>query len=156
MHTNLVIRRATKEDLPYIRFIEKYSFYPYLYRTTKYFNKLINYGYIFSAEVDEEVVAYMSLVVHKRYIEVRDLAVFLTYRKKGIATSFFNIIFFLARLLKKKYIRLYVDIENTIALSFYQKIGFKEKKSCSKYYGRTDGIFMIADLCNCELDKHNL
>ncbi len=138
----LVFRKADKLDIPSIKFIEKYSFYPYLYRSNRYFNNLVNNGFLYVVIVDDILAGYMSFTVHRKFIEVRDLAVMLGYRRQGISSQFFDIVFSVARFLNKRKIKLTVDELNEPARSLYTKLGFVEDRVRKKYYGNSNGILM--------------
>lgn len=140
--TDLSFRQAVKADLPSIRFIERYCFWPDLYRSARYLNNLVRSGLFYVAEVDGVLAGYISLTIHRRYLEIRDLAVLMGFRRTGIATEFLNIVFFMARILRLPRVQLTVDVSNAPACALYRKFGFEEKMLRRSYYGRSDGVLM--------------
>lgn len=140
------IRHATLIDLPQIRLVEKYSFYPYLYRSQRYFKKLIKTSRLAVFIVDDTVVAYIGFSLRKKICLISDLAVFLCNRNKGYASNLLNFVFEKCYIKNIKKVRLVVDIKNEKAISLYYKYNFKLKKTLKNYYGTSDGLLLIKEI----------
>lgn len=128
------IRKCKREDLEDVYEIERLSFpYPY--------PKIIFYDYInklfFVAEENEKIVGYVIADVDRNLIV--SIAVHPEYRNKGYGKKLMD---YVLKLMKGK-IFLQVRKSNKIAISFYQKIGFKKIKEIKKYYmNGEDAILM--------------
>lgn len=115
--------------------IERLSFpYPY--------PKIVFYDYInklfFVAEENKKIVGYV-IADYERNLVV-SIAVHPEYRNKGYGKKLMN---YVLKLMKGE-VFLQVRKSNKIAISFYQKIGFKKIKEIERYYMNGENAILMS------------
>ena len=133
----LIADRSCLDD---ILLIERYSFYPELYKSPRYYKRQISFKRLRLCVVDGEVVGYLCFQPHKQYVSISDLATKIGYRQKGVA---FYLINSLLKELQNSYskvktIRLMVAADNDVEQSLYRKFYFIPKAVRKQYYGMHD------------------
>ncbi len=133
---------ADKSMLEDIRRIERYCFYPYLYRTSRYFAKKINTGNLVVVRFNQCCAGYMAFTRHRHYADISDLAVDINFRRCGVATAMLKWAEQRGRFWGVPKLQLTVDEENTPAVETYRKFGFQVIKKRKNYYGIRSGLVM--------------
>ncbi len=140
---DLVLRLATKSDIQLIRQIERYAFSPLLRRSNRYFaKKLVNQS-LFVVCLQNNVVAYCSVVRHRYYLDISEIAVSIHHRNVGIGSFMMAKLLLLGQGTGYREFHLVVNEKNELAISLYRKLGFCELKIRSCYYLLDNGISMI-------------
>lgn len=134
------VNRTMLED---IRVIERYCFYPYLYRSTWYFARKILAGNFMAVYIDQMCAGYISLTCHRCFLEISDLAVDIRFRRHHVATAMLEWARRRCTCLHKAKLRLVVDEENEGAVMLYTKFGFTFLRSRKNYYGMRNGLVMV-------------
>lgn len=93
-----------------------------------------------------EVVGFLSGVVGGDECELSDIAVDERYRKIGIATRLFELLFNELKNKKVNKVFLLVRFNNDPAVSLYNKLGFNCVGKRKGYYGGADALIMKKDL----------
>ncbi len=135
---------VSREDLPAVRRIERYCFYPASMRTRRYYARKLLLRSLLKAVSCDQIVGYAGFVRHRRYLDVSELAVSLDCRRQGAATALLGHLAFVALGMGIGTVHLTVDTMNDPALSLYRKLGFTPQKLRRGYYGSGDGLVMIA------------
>lgn len=86
----------------------------------------------FVAEIDNKIVAYISIRHQKQAIYITDLYVLPGYRRKGIATRLIKLVKKNKSKFKAKFLRVDVRKKDYPARRLYEKIGFKFWKQKGK------------------------
>lgn len=88
------------------------------------------------AMLDNQVVGYLTYKDNKEGYDIIQIGVVPNYQRQGIATKLMDKI-------NDKPIVLEVNANNTKAVNFYYKLGFKKVVDLPNYYKNDDGIRMI-------------
>lgn len=88
------------------------------------------------AMLDNQVVGYLTYKDNKEGYDIIQIGVDPNYQRQGIATKLMDKI-------NDKPIVLEVNANNTKAVNFYYKLGFKKVVDLPNYYKNDDGIRMI-------------
>lgn len=134
------VNRTMLED---IRVIERYCFYPYLYRSTRYFARKILAGNFVAVYIEQTCAGYISLTRHRSFLEISDLAVDIRFRRLHVATAMLEWARRRCIYLHAAKLRLVVDEENECAVKLYTKFGFTFLRSRKNYYGLRNGLVMV-------------
>lgn len=151
----ILIRNATKEDLPSIMYInsvalpENYPEYFFLYHLENWDKAF------FVAEVEGKVVGYMmnrvetGLGFSKKFIvkkgHVVSIAVLEGYRRMGIGEALMRAgIDSLRRNYNVDEIYLEVRVSNEPAIKLYEKLGFKKIKILEGYYSDGESAYLMS------------
>lgn len=132
-----IIREAKKEDLEKVSKIEEISFnfgkwglYFFIKFIESAFNKII------LVELNGDILGYCAYTDEGDVIHIKNIAVHPDYRKRGIGSLLINEVKKL-----KKDIYLEVMEDNTIAIKFYESLGFKRISEIKKFYSNGKSAF---------------
>jgi ribosomal protein S18 acetylase RimI-like enzyme len=139
---------AQRSCLGDVRKIERYAFYPYLYKSDRYFKRKICQGTLWLCSADNEPAGYICFQLHKRYAVIQDLATAVNHRRKGVAERLMKSVI---SYLKNNFpgiviVRLMVSVQNEEARALYEKLLFRPAGGKKRYYGNHDGVMMIRSL----------
>lgn len=100
----------------------------------------------FVAEENGKVAAYLGATAILSDSDVLLVAVDENYRKKGVATALFNLLF--AALKERNVEKVFLEVrsKNLPARACYKSLGFSEISVRNNYYGDDDAIIMEKDL----------
>ncbi len=136
-----MIRRATKQDFNSI-----YELGSYLhadYKKVNHLDFLINESVykFFVADVDEKVVAFLSITEFYEVVDIVDLFVLPDYRGKHLASCLLN--YMLGDISDQvEYLTLEVACNNAIAIQLYRNFGFEVVNKRIGYYSDQDAYLM--------------
>jgi ribosomal protein S18 acetylase RimI-like enzyme len=140
--TQLVIRKATKDDLPSLNVLEEVTFdtYPISRRQMSYLARSAS-AIVLVAHV-RGALAGDAIALMRRHASgevtgrIYSLAVAPENRGKGIARKLMQIL--LARLKSRNAKRIHLEVEqaNFSAVRLYEKLGFCVVQTLKHYYGR--------------------
>lgn len=100
-----------------------------------------DYSSIIGYEEDNKIVAFLHIKIIQDEIDVENIVVAESYRKRKIATKLLTHII---NKYENKKIFLEVNEKNTSAYNLYSKMGFKEINRRKGYYnGTDDAIIMV-------------
>lgn len=91
---------------------------------------------------EEEVMGFLEYSIIYDRMEIDNILVYKEFRNKKIGTKLMEYIIQIAKNNNLKNITLEVRKSNNIAISLYQKMGFKEIAIRKYYYGDEDAILM--------------
>lgn len=131
---NLLVRKATVSDIPYIYNINKiclpiyYSLIEYMFFIT---NKLV-----YVAEYKNIIVGYIlsDLDQNNKKIHIMSFSVLNKFRRHGIGSMLINSLIEYATKENLKILSLYVHVENINAIKFYENHQFIKIKLLKDYY----------------------
>ena len=88
----------------------------------------------FAAEADKKLIGYIGIkaVIDEGYIT--NIAVFPEFRRRGVAKALLNKVFEFAKEKGLSFVSLEVRPSNTVAISLYEKTGFKEAGRRKNFY----------------------
>lgn len=92
-------------------------------------------GYV--EEIDGNIVGYLSLAYDGDVIEIYNICVDVSYRRRHIAS---NLLLHAFETLSAKSSILEVRESNMSAISLYKKLGYKQIHTRKNYYGNEDAI----------------
>ena len=95
------------------------------------------------AKKDEEIVGFAGIKVFPDDIEIMNIVTKKIERKKGIGKLLLDKIIEISRKIEKEYISLEVNEKNIIAISLYEKFGFKKIGFRKKYYNGIDNAIIM-------------
>ena len=113
------------------------NFFPNAIRSNDPYEK--NYGYFLSGKL----IGFLSVSVIYDRAEINYIAVLDEYRNRGIAKELFG--YFLSNN-NVGSVSLEVRSDNTPAIKFYLKNGFKKVSVRKNYYKDIDGILMVLEV----------
>ena len=100
-----------------------------------------DYSSIVGYEEDNKIVAFLHIKIIQDEIDVENIVVAESYRKRKIATKLLT---YIINKYENKKIILEVNEKNTSAYNLYSKMGFKEINRRKGYYnGTDDAIIMV-------------
>ena len=137
---------AERENLYQIKEIERYAFYPAIYKPKRYYKRHIQFKRCFLCKQGDLIVGYLCFQPHKRFFVLTDLAIHFNFRHLGVATRLIKA--FLSTISQDQNIeiRLKVDLENKNAILLYQKLGFVPYGKLPCYYGERSALLMKTTL----------
>lgn len=100
----------------------------------------------FVAEADGHVVGFLSGVCAADECELSDVAVTAEYRRRGVATTLFSLLFDSLSARKVSAVFLLVRKDNAAAVRLYEKLGFCKVGERQNYYGNADAVIMRRQL----------
>lgn len=155
----IIFKEANKTDAELLRSIEAGDGYPYPYKKTKEdYEKYIDEGdTFFIAEIDGKPAGYISIVdcaYFGRVCRLHFLAVIVEYQNKGIGSKLME--HFEEQAKKRGYERIIVNVygNNTRAIKFYEKNGYKHWFTIPyRYEEGIDAYVMCKDLGKTFLER---
>lgn len=101
---------------------------------------------IFLYEKDGNIIGYISVYYFLDEANLQKIAVIEKERRKGVATQLIqhSIEFLKSKGIDKYYLE--VNEHNLIAISVYEKLGFKKISTRKKYYGNDDAVILEMQL----------
>lgn len=137
------VRKFALSDLRRILEIEKRAFaYPY---SGDYFKKLFQryaYGFIV-AEEQGKIVGYAIGRPKNGSGEIVSIAVGTDWQGRGVGQTLANSLINHFKELGFKKVFLHVRTGNQVAISFYQRLGFKTIKTIANYYSNGDNAYLM-------------
>ena len=133
----------TKEDIPFVAGLERECFStPWSENALS--QELTNEGAVFfTAKKDGVVVGYMGMHCVCSEGHITNVAVHPDYRRKSIASTLINYFINHAKKNNFEFLTLEVRESNSVAISCYEKFGFREVGIRKKYYEhKEDAILM--------------
>jgi len=144
MNYKVKLRKFSLQDLNRIMRIEKSSFPKDAYSEEKfkYLYKKYPDGFIV-AQTLKDVAGYIIAYKFRNTAEFDSLAIDKKYRKLGMGKklAFFMLRKFTKVGLKKAFLE--VRATNKNAISFYEKMGFKIKKTIKDFYGKGEDAYLM-------------
>ncbi len=134
----IIIRKASKEDLPAVYTIEKDSFKdPYPPFLIDLLLRL-NPETFLIAEEDGETLGYVVATQNRNEGNIVSIAVSLKERGRNIGRRLMTEVLSILKKSGAETVRLEVRKSNTGAQSFYESLGFKYSHEATGYYGDED------------------
>jgi ribosomal-protein-alanine N-acetyltransferase len=146
---DIILRKATLDDLEGIYNVEKQSFTMPWTREAFYNEFVHNHFATYLVLVDEEkIIGYCGVWIIIDEAHVTNLAVLPEYRGRKLGEALLMHVMEYAQLSKAKTLSLEVRVSNTIARSLYKKLGFQEGGIRKGYYtdNYEDAIVMWVNL----------
>ncbi len=144
--SEISIRDAAENDLPAIHEIEVRSFAsPWSMQSLR--NELsISFSHVIVAVIDGEVVGYAVAWDVRGDINLNHLAVASSMRERGIGRMLVQRI--VERLGSRGAQRIYLEVgaRNSVARSFYLRLGFQESGLRKDYYPDDDAVLMEREI----------
>jgi len=95
-----------------------------------------------NGEIAGFAIARVDIGINAQFVHILTLDITPVYRRKGIAHTVLHEIETLFKEKGIKECRLEVREGNVAALSFYQKLGYKQISRLEKYYGNAHGLYL--------------
>lgn len=114
-----------------------------------YSQKILSNGYAYAVVDGENTVGFITFYINDEEIFIALIAVEEKYRGNNIGSKLLEYIEEICRTNRISNIRLEVDDDNSTALSFYFKNGFKKLKRSTEY-----STFLIKNVEGCYGDKN--
>ena len=145
---NIVVRLMTADDIDQVVEIEEEAFAsPW---TRKGFEESLTYDYsrFYVATIDNEVVGYIGTYCMFEDVDITNVAVRQSFRRKGIANKLLEAVISYSIEKQFGYINLEVRPSNVPARKLYEKYSFGEIGIRKNFYTKPveDGIIMQKDL----------
>lgn len=128
------IRQVSSNDLPIIEKIEKISFSDPYSRNLLEALAFTKCGEFLVAEVDGEIIGYVSAIFEANSASITSIAVHPDYRRKEIARKLMLKLLETLREKRISNIKLEVRESNEAARKLYESLGFELCRIESKYY----------------------
>lgn len=131
-----MIRKIKNEDYKNLKLIIKEQFDVDYKEDTPFCNWLIY-------EENDEIIGFINYDIIYEKSELEYIYVKEEYRRKNIASSLFNEMIENLKVKKVDSITLEVNVKNKVAISFYEKYGFKIVSIRKNYYKNNDAYLML-------------
>lgn len=136
------IRYALEDDLDAVNEIENQS--SSLWKPSYFIQEIENsFSHFLIAETNNRIVGFIVGWLVADQFEIQNIAVHRDFRRKGIASQMIKYLISIPIQNKIKKILLEVKESNTIALSFYQSIGFNQVGIRKNYYSSGDHAILM-------------
>ncbi len=142
------IREMQVEDIPFVIEGEKRIFQETLGYDMLYSELTLNpYAYYFILDIDHQVKGYIGLWIESERAEIVNFYIDKEYQHQGYGSMMIEFAINLCIMSKVPTISLEVREHNEVAISLYEKYGFKFAYRREKYYkDLEDALVMIKDL----------
>ena len=143
----MTLTKATLQDLNELASLEEKLFKVENFPLSKSsFRYHIKNNLLFIAKMDEKIVGYILLLIKRKNPKIYSIGVLEEYRGKSISKKLLQKILDEAQNLGFSKVVLEVRTDNTLAISLYEKFGFRITKQLNSFYlDGCDAYFMERD-----------
>ena len=138
MDNRFLVRPMDFEDLEQVvelereAFTEPWSMSTFVYEITK--NSLASYLVVTDQEDEGKIAGYVGMWLISGEAHITNVAVFSSYRGKGLGEALMMQQIAQSRLLGAERMTLEARVSNQVAINLYKKLGFREAGIRKKYY----------------------
>lgn len=140
----MILRPMKMDDLPQVLAIEKASFIlPWNEAQFRYELRTNPYSFNFVAVHEEQIIGFINFWILFDQAHLNQIAVHPSFRKNKIGTIMLKDAFERMKQGDAVKVQLEVRIQNTIAIQFYETLGFKTLITKPKYYDNGDDALLM-------------